>query len=62
MKPNPLALICIAVLCTILTLGLWPFHSPRNEVAWLVNHDGLHFGTYGTVISSGSLPDHESTE
>ncbi len=53
MKPNPLALICIAVLCTILTLGLWPFHSPRNEVSWLVNHDGLHFGTYGTVISSG---------
>ncbi len=55
MKINPLALICVAVLCTILTLGLWPFHSPRNEAAWLVDHDGLHFGTYGTVISSAPL-------
>jgi hypothetical protein len=48
-----LKLICIAVLCTILTLGLWPFHPPRNTVAWLGNRDGLRFGRYGTVISSG---------
>ena len=53
MNRNLLALICIAVLCTILTLGLWPFHSPRNEVSWLGNHDGLRFGRYSTVISSG---------
>ena len=52
MKIDALSLICAAVLCTILTLGLWPFHSPRNEVFWFTNHDGLHFGKYGTVISS----------
>jgi hypothetical protein len=55
MKLNPLALICIAVLCAILTLGLWPFHSPRNEVAWLRNPNGLQFGRNGTVISRGSF-------
>jgi len=48
-----LGLICVAVLCTILGLGLWPFHSPRNEVSWLENHNGLRFGRYGTVVSSG---------
>jgi glycopeptide antibiotics resistance protein len=46
---------CIAVLCVILTLGLWPFHSPRNEVTWLGNRDGLRFGAYGTVMSSGAF-------
>ena len=47
--------ICVAVLCVILTLGLWPFHSPENEVAWLVNRNGLQLGRYGTVISSGAF-------
>jgi hypothetical protein len=55
MKLNLLALICIAVLCITLTLGLWPFHSPANEVSWLGNRDGLRFGKYGTVIGSGSF-------
>jgi len=53
MKLNLLALICIAVLCITLTLGLWPFHSPANEVSWLGNHNGLRFGKYGAVIGSG---------
>jgi glycopeptide antibiotics resistance protein len=52
MKLNLLALVCIAVLGITLTLGLWPFHSPANEVSWLGTHDGLRFGKYGTVISS----------
>jgi hypothetical protein len=34
MKVRLLALICLAVLCITLTLGLWPFHAPRNEVSW----------------------------
>ena len=55
MKLNLLALICAAVLCTILTLGLWPFHSPGNEVAWLENRNGLRFGSHGAVIGSGSF-------
>jgi hypothetical protein len=39
----------------ILTLGLWPFHSPHNGVTWLPNRDGLQFGKYSTVMSSGQF-------
>ena len=52
---NVLAVICIAVLCITLTLGLWPFHAPNNDVVWLRNQDGLHFGPYGSAISSGTF-------
>jgi hypothetical protein len=55
MKLNLLALICIAVLCIILTLGLWPFHSPANGVSWLRDRNGLHFGAHGTLMGSGFL-------
>ena len=55
MKTQFLDLICVAVLCVILTLGLWPFHSPKNEVAWLGNRNGLRVGKNGTVISSSAF-------
>ena len=42
-------------LCGILVAGLWPFHSPKNQVHWLANRNGLHFGRYGTILSSGLL-------
>ncbi len=51
-----LALLCLAVLCITLSLGLWPFHSPRNAVAWLENQNGLEFGRNATLFSSRSLP------
>lgn len=51
----PLGAICLAVLCVILTLGLWPFHSPANEVEWLRDTDGLGFGRFGTVLSGESF-------
>ncbi len=47
--------VCAVVLCVILTLGLWPFHVPRNEVSWLGNRNGLRFGRYGTVFSAGEF-------
>jgi VanZ family protein len=47
--------VCAAVLCTTVTLGLWPFHAPRNDVSWLANRNGLHFGRSGTVLSSGEF-------
>ena len=47
---------CVAVLCIVLTLGLWPFHAPRNGVAWLGNRNGLRFGTWSTVIGTGAFP------
>jgi hypothetical protein len=63
MNTKILDIVCIAVLCTILALGLWPFHTPDNDVTWLGEGNGLRFGRYGTVIGSGtfemagSLPD-----
>jgi hypothetical protein len=56
MNVRILDVICLAVLCVILTLGLWPFHSPRNDVTWLGNRNGLRFGTYATVTSSSAFP------
>jgi hypothetical protein len=56
MKTASLAIICIAVLGITLTLGLWPFHAPRNEVTWLGNHEGLRFARHSTVLSSSPLP------
>jgi VanZ family protein len=47
--------ICVVVLAVILTLGLWPFHVPANQVTWLEDHNGLDFGGNGTVLSSGVL-------
>src|ERR1700683_4913803 len=55
MQSKLLGVLCIAVLCIILTLGLWPFHSPKNDVTWLRNANGLSFGRYGTAQSSGVL-------
>ena len=46
---------CIAVLCVILTLGLWPFHSPKNDVSWLRNSNGLRFGRDATAMSSSAF-------
>ena len=53
MNAKSLDLVCIAVLCIILTLGLSPFHAPNNDVTWLRERNGLRFGRYGTVIGSG---------
>jgi hypothetical protein len=56
LKGKPLAAACIATLCVILTLGLWPFHAPRNAVAWLPSSNGLRFGGEGTAVSVGEIP------
>lgn len=50
-----LGLLCVFVLCGILVAGLWPFHAPRNDVAWLTNTNGVRFDRHGTVLSSGAL-------
>ena len=47
-----LGLICAAVLCSILVAGLWPFHAPQNDVSWIMDNQGLHFGHHGTILSS----------
>ncbi len=57
-----LGAICAAVLCILLSLGLWPFHAPLNQVTWLKGADGLSFGRYGTVVSSNALNLTDSNE
>jgi VanZ family protein len=55
MKARLPEILCGAVLGGILTLGLWPFHAPQNDVSWLADTNGLHFGRFGTVFSSGEF-------
>jgi len=57
-----LSILCIAVLAGILVAGLWPFHSPRNEVTWLKDRNGLHFGDYATVMSTSALDETRSPD
>ncbi len=50
-----LRIICAGVLLGILVAGLWPFHSPRNDVRWLGEGKGLSFGRHGSIVSTGSF-------
>src|SRR5260370_1671283 len=44
------------VLIGILFVGLWPFTAhPKNQVTWLTASNGLHFGDYGQISSSGTF-------
>jgi VanZ like family/Concanavalin A-like lectin/glucanases superfamily len=54
-KSRLLGPVCFCVLCGILLAGLWPFHSPKNDVSWLVGGHGLKFGRHGTVLSVGGF-------
>jgi len=55
MRSKLLGVLCFAVLCITLSLGLWPFQAPRNAVTWLNRANGVAFGRSGTVLSSGPL-------
>jgi VanZ like family/Concanavalin A-like lectin/glucanases superfamily len=47
-----LSAICAVVLGGILVAGLWPFHTPRNQVSWLRPGNGLLFGNRGSMVSA----------
>jgi VanZ family protein len=47
-----LGLLCASILVGILIAGLWPFHAPRNDVSWLHDGNGLHFGKYGVMLAT----------
>lgn len=49
------SLICLSVLGGMLVAGLAPFRRPKNDVSWLGNRNGLHFGRFGTLVSSGTF-------
>jgi len=53
--PKLLLLVCLLVLAGMLVAGLWPFHSPRNQVTWLSGSNGLQFGRHGMILSSGKF-------
>lgn len=52
-----LGVLSICILGGILTAGLWPFHPPKNQVTWLRKDNGLQFGDYGSIMSSGPFPE-----
>src|SRR5271169_6698874 len=54
--------ICALILSGILVAGLWPFHTPRNEVTWLSHENGLLFGNYGSIVSAGLFKSHSRAD
>jgi len=46
---------CIGVVVVILCLGLWPFHAPRNQIRWARNGRGVAYGSFGTILGTGSF-------
>jgi hypothetical protein len=51
-----LLIICRAILCVIFIAGLSPFTPwQRNQVEWLENQNGLHFGEYASILTSAPL-------
>lgn len=56
MKSTTIGIVCFAVGCTTLTLGLWPFHAPKNHVSWLPDRNGVRLGRYSTVSTPEGDP------
>lgn len=54
-KSAPVRVLCALVVSIILVAGLWPFHSPRNNVNWLAQGNGLQLRTPAVVLSSGPI-------
>ncbi len=53
--PLVIGLVCVVLVCAMLTAGLWPFHAPINQVSWSKDENSLRFGDHGTAITSGSF-------
>ncbi|MGA8432444.1 MAG: VanZ family protein [Candidatus Sulfotelmatobacter sp.] len=49
------AVCCLGVLAIILAAGLWPFHAPANQAAWLAGQNGIRLGHHGTLVSAGKF-------
>ena len=52
-----------AVVLSVLVACLWPFRfHPANNVNWMVERDGIHFGAHGSVVSFSQflVPDDEA--
>ena len=55
MQRRLLGFICVLVAGITLSLGLWPFQPPRNDVGWMKHSHGLVFGRYGTAFTATPL-------
>jgi VanZ like family/Concanavalin A-like lectin/glucanases superfamily len=56
--PKILGTVCLALLAGMLAACLWPFHSPKNEVAWVAHGNGLSFGRFGMIVGGSAIkPD-----
>jgi VanZ family protein len=47
-----LAIIICLMVAGLLIAGLWPFGSPKNNVSWLADGQGIRFGSPGIVLGS----------
>lgn len=48
--------LCVLILCSFLIAGLWPFRQISNDVTWIANQPGVHFGKHGIILSADALP------
>jgi hypothetical protein len=51
---------CVGTLTIILVAGLWPFHSPKNDVTWLPGENGIRISSHGCLVSSASFRAYDS--
>jgi hypothetical protein len=61
-KTKILGVLCLFILASVLVAGLWPFHSPTNDVTWLTGANGLRLGHRGTLLTSGTFDPKPSQE
>jgi hypothetical protein len=55
-KQRVLGIVCVCILAVTAVAGLRPFDpSPKNNVTWLPDRDGLRFGALGIALSSSPL-------
>jgi VanZ family protein len=48
-----LGALCVLTWLVLLGFGLWPFDFfPRNQIEWLQDRNGIHFGGYGEVYGA----------
>lgn len=47
---------CLFILCGFGVAGLWPFRQFPNQITWIESRQGVKFGKYGIILSSGALP------
>ena len=50
-----LPFLCLVILMATLAFGMWPFHSPQNDITWVPGKHAIHIGENGTALSTADL-------